>query len=353
VGFLFPFFMTNFNIEKVNTHLSAEIQHKIDLKTKPTGALGVLEKVALQIANIQQNLSPTLINPHLLVFAADHGLAREGVSKYPPEVTFQMVLNFVNGGAAINVFSKQNGLTLQVIDAGVLGDFSPTLPIIHQKVAHGTQSSLHNWAMTTQEATKCIDLGAKVVQDIVEKTACNIIGFGEMGIGNTSAASLLMNKICKIPLVDCVGRGTGVDDEGLKHKISILEQVVIKHQTVENPLEILASVGGLEIAQMVGAMLQAAQNQMIVLVDGFIATSALLVAYSLEPAVLDYTIFCHQSDESGHRLMLEYLKAEPLLKLNLRLGEGTGCALAYPLVQAAVNFLNEMASFESAGVSDV
>jgi nicotinate-nucleotide--dimethylbenzimidazole phosphoribosyltransferase len=342
--------MINFNIPTVNTHLSAEIQHKIDFKTKPVGALGTLEKVALQIANIQQNPSPTLLNPHLVVFAADHGLAREGVSKYPSEVTFQMVLNFVGSGAAINVFSKQNGLNLQVVDAGVMSNFPPTLPIIHQKVAHGTKSSLQKAAMTLEEAKKCIELGAKVVQDISAK-GCNIIGFGEMGIGNTSAASLLMSKICNLPLSDCVGRGTGVDDEGLKHKIAILEQVLAKHKFVTNPLEILASVGGLEIAQMVGAMLQSAKNQMIILVDGFIATSAFLVAHALEPNVKDYAIFCHQSDESGHRLMLEYLNAEPLLKLNLRLGEGTGCALAYPLIQASVNFLNEMASFESAGVS--
>ena len=344
--------MTNFNIPTVNTHLSSEIQHKIDFKTKPLGALGTLEKVALQIANIQQNPSPTLLNPHLVVFAADHGLAREGVSKYPPEVTFQMVLNFVGGGAAINVFSKQNGLTLQVVDAGVAGDFPPTLPIIHQKVAHGTKSSLQESAMTLSEVTKCIELGAKIVQDI-SVTGCNVIGFGEMGIGNTSAASLLMSKICNLPINNCVGRGTGVDDQGLKHKISILNQVSERHKNVVDPFEILASVGGLEIAQIVGAMLQAAHNQMIILVDGFIATSAFLVAHALEPNILDYAIFCHQSDESGHRLMLEYLKAEPLLKLNLRLGEGTGCALAYPLIQAAVNFLNEMASFESAGVSTV
>ena len=239
-----------------------------------------------------------------------------------------------------------------MVDAGVMGDFPSTLPIIHQKVAHGTKSSLQEDAMTLEETSKCVELGAKIVQDISAK-GCNVIGFGEMGIGNTSAASLLMSKICNLPLSDCIGRGTGVDDVGLKHKISILQQVLSKHESVKNLPEILASVGGFDIAQMVGAMLQAAHNQMIVLVDGFIATSAFLVAHALEPNVLDYAIFCHQSDESGHRLMLEYLKVEPLLKLNLCLGEGTGCALAYPLIQAAVNFLNEMASFESAGVSTV
>ena len=342
--------MQNFQIKKVQTEISAEIQHKIDFKTKPTGALGMLEKLALQIALIQQNPSPTLLNPHLVVFAADHGLAREGVSKYPPEVTYQMVLNFVSGGAAINVFAKQNGFELKVVDAGVLGNFPPTLPIIHQKIAHGTKSSLHESAMTLLEVEKCIELGARVVQDICEKD-CNVIGFGEMGIGNTSSASLLMSKICGIPLVDCVGRGTGVDDEGLKHKISVLANVLNKHQEDESTLQTLANLGGFEIAQMIGAMLQAAENQMVILVDGFIATSAFLVAYVLEPNVLDYAIFCHQSDESGHKRMLEYLNLEAILKLNLRLGEGTGCALAYPIIQAAVNFLNEMASFESAGVS--
>ena len=342
--------MQTFQIKKIPTEISAEIQHKIDFKTKPTGALGMLEKLALQIALIQQNLSPTLLNPHLVIFAADHGLAREGVSKYPPEVTYQMVLNFVAGGAAINVFSKQHGFNLQVVDAGVMGNFPPILPIIHQKVGHGTKSSLHESAMSLLEVEKCIELGAKVVQDIFEKN-CNVIGFGEMGIGNTSSASLLMSKICNIPLVDCVGRGTGVDDKGLKHKISILANVLNKHQEEESALQTLANLGGFEIAQMVGAMLQAAQNQMIILIDGFIATSAFLVAHVLEPNVLDYAIFCHQSDESGHKQMLKYLNVEAILKLNLRLGEGTGCALAYPIIQAAVNFLNEMASFESAEVS--
>lgn len=343
--------MQIFHIKKVPTEISAEIQHKIDFKTKPVGALGMLEKLALQIALIQQNASPTLLNPYLVVFVADHGLAREGVSKYPPEVTYQMVLNFVAGGAAINVFSKQHGIKLQVVDAGVMGDFSATLPIIHQKIGHGTKSSLHESAMSLSEVEKCIELGAKVAKDIFEK-GCNIIGFGEMGISNTSSASLLMSKICDIPLVDCVGRGTGVDDEGLKHKISILANVLNKHQKKESTLHTLANLGGFEIAQMVGAILQAAQNQMIILVDGFIATSAFLVAYALEQNVLDYAIFCHQSDENGHKRMLEYLNVEAILKLNLRLGEGTGCALAYPIVQSAVNFLNEMASFDSAGVSN-
>ena len=343
--------MQPFLIKKVSTEISSQIQHKIDFKTKPTGALGMLEKLALQVSLIQQTLSPTFLNPHLVVFAADHGLASEGISKYPSEVTYQMVLNFVAGEAAINVFSRQYGFTLQVVDAGVMGDFPPTLPIIHQKIAHGTKNSLHESAMTLLEAENCIEIGAKVVQDIFER-GCNIIGFGEMGIGNTSSASLLMSKICNFPLVDCVGRGTGVDDEGLKHKITILAKVLNKHQGEQSTLQILANLGGFEIAQMVGAMLQAAENRMIILVDGFISTSAFLVAHTFESNILEYAIFCHQSDENGHKQLLACLKVEAILKLNLRLGEGTGCALAYPLIKSAINFLNEMASFERAGVSN-
>ena len=343
--------MQPFLIKKVSTEISSQIQHKIDFKTKPTGALGMLEKLALQVSLIQQTLSPTFLNPHLVVFAADHGLARDGISKYPSEVTYQMVLNFVAGEAAINVFSRQYGFTLQVVDAGVISDFPLTLPIIHQKIAHGTKNSLHESAMTLLEAENCIEIGAKVVQDIFER-GCNIIGFGEMGIGNTSSASLLMSKICNFPLVDCVGRGTGVDDEGLKHKITILAKVLNKHQGEQSTLQILANLGGFEIAQMVGAMLQAAENRMIILVDGFISTSAFLVAHAFEPNILEYAIFCHQSDENGHKQLLACLKVEAILKLNLRLGEGTGCALAYPLIKSAINFLNEMASFERAGVSN-
>ncbi len=238
----------------------------------------------------------------------------------------------MRGGTAINVFSKQHGFNLQVVDAGVMGNFPPILPIIHQKVGHGTKSSLHESAMSLLEVEKCIELGAKVVQDIFEKN-CNVIGFGEMGIGNTSSASLLMSKICNIPLVDCVGRGTGVDDKGLKHKISILANVLNKHQEEESTLQTLANLGGFEIAQMVGAMLQAAQNQMIILIDGFIATSAFLVAHVLEPNVLDYAIFCHQSDENGHKQMLKYLKVEAILKLNLRLGKPPS-ALFSPISQS-------------------
>ncbi|WP_026995115.1 nicotinate-nucleotide--dimethylbenzimidazole phosphoribosyltransferase [Flectobacillus major] len=345
--------MRTFTITTPDKSIQSSIQHKIDFKTKPLGALGTLEQLALQIATIQGTTEPVLNNPHLVVFAADHGIAQEGVSKYPPEVTFQMVMNFVRGGAAINVFCKQNQIKLQVVDAGVNGIFDKNIPIIHNKLQHtaGTKNILKEPAMSIKEGQKCIDRGATVVQDIFEQ-GCNIIGFGEMGIGNTSSASLIMSKICKIPVSECVGRGTGVDDEALKHKVAVLTKAQQLYKGLDSPLKILTTFGGFEIAQMVGAMLQAAQNKMIILVDGFIATAAFLVASKIEPTVKEYAIFCHQSDENGHKKMLDFLGITPLLQLNLRLGEGTGCALAYPIVKSAVTFLNSMASFEVAGVSN-
>lgn len=329
----------------------SEFQQYIDQKTKPIGALGQLESLALQIALIQQTPTPTLSNPHLLVFAADHGLTAEGVSAYPAAVTYQMVLNFLAGGAAVNVFSQQNGLQLVVCDVGVNGSFTENAPgFVKYKVAPGTRNMRHEPAMTAEECEAAMDAGRTLV-DGVRHRGCNVVGFGEMGIGNTSSASLLMHRLTGLPLSECVGRGTGVDDAGLAHKIAVLKAVSAQHATIETTMELLTTLGGLEIAAMVGGMLRAAQNGMVILVDGFIATAALLVAQALAPTVRDYCVFCHQSDEAGHRLMLDYLGATPLLKLGMRLGEGSGCALAYPLLQSAVAMLNDMASFASAGVS--
>ncbi|MCO4293827.1 nicotinate-nucleotide--dimethylbenzimidazole phosphoribosyltransferase [Solitalea sp. MAHUQ-68] len=342
--------MLNFNIQPVKKELAAEINHKIDFKTKPAGALGDLEQIALKVSMIQETLSPELTKPHLVVFAADHGIAQSGVSKYPQEVTYQMVLNFVQGGAAINVFSRQHGISLKVVDAGVKGDFNGMPAVIDQKIAHGTENFAEQPAMTLEQAELALLKGAELVAQIAE-SGCNVIGFGEMGIANTSSAAVIMHKVMGIPLDGCVGRGTGLSDEQLDGKIKILQHAVEKY-TVSSPMEVLRTFGGFEIAQMTGAMLKAAEMKMIILIDGFIATSALLIAQALVHEVRDYCLFCHQSDESGHRLMLDYLNAQPILKLNMRLGEGTGAALAYPIIQSAVNFLNEMASFESAGVSN-
>lgn len=343
--------MTPFNIEPLSRKLYEQLQHKIDFKTKPLGALGRLEEVALQIGLIQNTLTPALVNPHIIVFAGDHGVVEEGVSAYPQEVTYQMVLNFLSGGAAINIFCKQHGIKIKVVDAGVKHQFELHPDLIISKIDEGTKNFTKESAMSIKYAQKCIEKGRKIVEDI-HKTGCNIIGFGDMGIGNTTSASALMHVFTKIDLQQCVGKGTGIDNDSIRHKADVIQKALATNENCDTSMKKLAAFGGFEIAQMAGAMLKAAELKMIIMVDGFIATSAFLAANSIDSNVFDYSIFCHQSEEKGHKLMLEYLKAKPLMNLNMRLGEGTGCAVAYPFIQSAVKFLNEMASFESAGVSN-
>ena len=338
-----------FGIKNTASSLKNELKHKIDCKTKPVGALGKLEELALQIGMIQQSLEPEIKEPALVVFAGDHGVVAEGVSPYPQDVTWQMVMNFIAGGAAINVFAKQHAWNILLVDAGVNHDFPAGLPLRNLKVNHGTRNFFKEAAMTDEELEKTFQHGTELVEEIHGKGS-NCIAFGEMGIGNTSSAALIMAKLLGLPVEECTGRGTGLDDAGLQHKIQILQQAMERH-IAEEPLSILKTFGGFEIAMICGAMLKAAELKMLIVVDGFIVTSALLVAHRLYPDLLDYCIFAHQSDENGHRKMLEHLKVQPLLNLGMRLGEGTGAALALPLIRAAVNFLNEMASFESAGVS--
>ncbi|MTI31004.1 nicotinate-nucleotide--dimethylbenzimidazole phosphoribosyltransferase [Xanthovirga aplysinae] len=339
-----------FNIKSPDQNLKATLQQKIDHKTKPIGALGQLEVLAMQIGLVQQTESPQLNNPTVVVFAADHGIAKEGVSAYPQEVTYQMVMNFLQEGAAINVFCQQNGLGLKVVDAGVNYDFPEDDRLISAKIGYGTKSFMWGPAMTEEECLKAIQSGRKVVRQLAAQ-GCNVIGFGEMGIGNTSSASLMMSLLCNMPLENCVGKGTGVDPRGLGKKLHALKKSLDFHGPLFKPLKILQTFGGFEIAQMFGAILEAAEQQMLILVDGFIATAAFISAYKMYPQIKHYAVFCHQSDEKGHARMLEYLQVRPVLKMDMRLGEGTGAALAYPLIQSAVCFLNEMASFESAGVS--
>ncbi|HEX2532531.1 MAG TPA: nicotinate-nucleotide--dimethylbenzimidazole phosphoribosyltransferase [Chitinophagaceae bacterium] len=337
--------------------LSETLRHKIDRKTKPPGALGRLEEIAVQVGLIQGTDRPELRHPHLIVFAGDHGIAATGlVNPYPQAVTAQMVRNFLQGGAAINVFCRQHGLRLLVVDAGVCADWTEEETGEHflcEKIGYGTRNYLLEPAMTAGECSLAIERGRAILRR-VHGQGCNIVGLGEMGIGNTSSASLLMHFLTGLPLDACVGRGTGADNGQLDRKRITLAEAAARHRSeahADRPLEVLRRIGGFEIAMMAGACLEAAALGMTLLVDGFIATAALLVAQAIDPSVLSACLFTHVSGEQGHAALLRYLGAEPLLQLGLRLGEGTGAALAFPLVQSAVLFLNEMASFEEAGVS--
>lgn len=330
--------------------LKEQLQHKINNKTKPLGSLGLLEKLALQIGEVQNTLSPKIEKPAHLVFAADHGLADEGISPYPKDVTWQMVMNFCGGGAAINVFCNQNDISLKVYDVGVDYDFPAELPIEKAKVAYGSRNMRIEPAMTPEECSAAMKVGADAVRKEAENGS-NTIACGEMGIGNTSASSLLMHRFIGGTIEECTGPGAGLNNSQVEHKINVLKEVAGKYN-LETPEEILATFGGIEIAAMVGAYLEAKKQNMLILIDGFISTAAVITAIQMDASVKNNCIFCHSSDEKGHKIMLEYLGVKPLLHLGMRLGEGTGAAVAMPLVKSAVNFLNQMSSFEDAGVSN-
>ena len=336
--------------------LKDQLQNKINGKTKPIGALGTLEEIALQVGLIQSSSFPAIKKPTILVFAGDHGIAATGlVNPYPQAVTAQMVLNFLQGGAAINVFTQLHHQDLIVVDAGVNADLGHLQQdnFIHAKQGMGSRNYLDGEALTQNEVENSIAVGKQLVSTIATE-GCNCIGFGEMGIGNTSAAALIMHGITRLPLSACVGIGTGTNEDQYKTKLATLEKVAALHRVTQignDPLQLLVTVGGFEIAMMVGAYLSAAENNMVIVVDGFIATAALLIAAKISPDLLSNCLFAHNSLEQGHTKMLEYLKAKPLLQLGLRLGEGTGASLAIPIIQSAVAFINQMASFEQAGVS--
>lgn len=340
-----------FSIPPLDPDLSPVIQNLIDHKTKPVGALGRLEPLALQIGLIQQTCTPAITQPHIMVFAGDHGAARAGVSAYPQEVTWQMVENFLAGGAAINVFCRQMALGLTVVDAGVNHAFGTRTGLINAKLGPGTANFIEQAAMSESQATEAIARG-RALSHALASNGSNLVGFGEMGIGNTAAAALITHCLTGAPLEIVTGRGTGLDDNGLARKKALLAQALARGGKPATPLATLAEYGGFEIAMMVGAMLGGAEKRMTLVIDGFIVSAALLVAHALNPAILDYCVFAHRSREPGHGVQLTHLGVEALIDLDLRLGEGTGAALAFPLIQAAVSFLNEMASFASAGVSD-
>lgn len=328
-----------------------QLWKKINTRTKPLGSLGKLEEIAFKIGRIQQSLSPTLTNPAILVFAADHGIADEGVSPCPKEITWQMVQNFVNGGAGISVFCRQHNIHLRVIDGGVDYDFPEGLNIESCKLARGSRNMRHEPAMTIELCQEAMAKGAEYVRQEYDR-GCNVIGFGEMGIGNTSPASLLLHKFVGTPLEVAVGRGSGLNEEGLKHKYNILKEVSEKYNP-QTPLEVLATFGGIEIAMICGAVLEAKRLNMLIIADGFITSSGFLAAYEMQPDIMDNILFSHASKEPGHKSMVAHMKGDPILNLDLRLGEGTGVAIVYPIIQSALVFLNEMASFEETGVFDV
>ena len=328
--------------------LASRLAAAIDAKTKPPGSLGMLEDLALQLGLILRTVQPRIQQPAMLVFAADHGIVAENVSPYPQSVTAQMVANFLAGGAAINVFARQTGCALQVVDAGVNHNFGALAGLADRKVALGTRNFAREPAMSADQCDTALAHG----QALADALPGNLLAFGEMGIGNTTSAAALMHKLTGLPLVDCVGAGTGLDADGVRRKAAVIDAAVALHRDVTAPLDVLATFGGLEIAMMAGAMLKAAERRMVLLIDGFIVSSALLVAARLQPAVLDYCVFAHCSGEHGHAQLLRHLGGRPLLQLGMRLGEGSGAALALPLVQAAAGFLCEMATFESAAVSN-
>ncbi|MDQ6531917.1 nicotinate-nucleotide--dimethylbenzimidazole phosphoribosyltransferase [Flavobacterium sp. LHD-85] len=333
-----------------NADFHALLQDKIDSKTKPIGSLGTLEALAFQMATVFETLNPKIIKPNIVVFAADHGIANHGVSDYPQDVTRQMVNNFLDGGAAINVFCNQNNIELSIVDSGVNYDFPTNAKLINAKVAKGTQSFLHVPAMSESEVQLCFEKGKSIVENIA-KSGSNCIGFGEMGIGNTSTASVLMSLLTGFPIEDCVGKGTGVQNEKLLLKQNLLKKAIESYSGQADLMSQLSYFGGFEILQIAGGMLAAFENKMLILVDGFICTVAYLIAFKITPNIKQNAVFCHCSAEKAHSELLNYLEAKPILNLDLRLGEGTGCAVAFPILKSAEAFLNEMASFESAGVS--
>ena len=329
------------NFEKI-------LQERIDSRTKPKGSLGQLERIAHKVGMIQRSVTPQLIDPVLIVMAADHGIVEEGVSICPKEITWQQCLNFVSGGGGCSVLARQNGVRLRVIDVGVDYDFPDYCRVEPAKVARGTRNMLREPAMTMEECSEAMLVGARCVIQEAERGA-NVVAFGEMGIGNTSPATLMLHKITGRSISSIVGRGSGVCDEDLRRKATVLEQVASRYDP-QSPMELLAQMGGLEIAAICGGVLEAHRRGMLILADGMIATSAFLVAHEMEPRILDNVLFSHTSQEPGHQVMIDFLGGEAILSLGMRLGEGTGALVAYPIIQSAVAFMRDMRSFEEAEV---
>lgn len=342
--------MIKFNIERPDENISDKLIDKINNLTKPKGSLGRLEELARQIGLIQQTLSPKLSHPVNVIYASDHGIADEGVSLSPKEVTRQVIYNFLNGGAGVCYLARQHGFEIKIVDGGVDYDFPENPRIINRKIRKGTRNFLYEAAMTYEEMEKALEYGAEIVEQCFNE-GCNIISFGEMGIGNTSASSMWMTCLTGIPLDKCVGAGSGLDKNGVNHKYNVLKKSLENYKGDGSTLDVMRYFGGYEMVMAVGGMLKAAELKMIILVDGFIMTNCLLAASRLYPDMLHYCIFGHCGDEAGHRRVLDSLNAKPLLDLGLRLGEGSGAICAYPIVDSAVRMINEMHTFEQEAIT--
>lgn len=340
-----------FNIQSPCLDIKQAIQDKIDNLNKPKGSLGTLEDLGMQICLIQQTLSPELSHPCHILFGGDHGIEKEGVSVSPRSVTWQQMINFTKGGGGVNMFCNQHGFELKIVDIGVDYNLSDSPKIINRKIANGTKNFLYEAAMTEEQFWNAIDIGAEMTDQCISE-GCNIISIGEMGIANTSPSSIWMSIFGDIPLIECIGAGAGLSDEGIKHKYNILKTSIEKFDSNNHDIiDTIRYFGGFEMVGAIGSMLRAAEKHMIILVDGFIMSACMLAASKLYPEILRYAIFGHCGDELGHRKMLNMLNAKPLLSLGLRLGEGTGALCAYPIIQSSVNMINEMNNFDNAHIT--
>lgn len=347
--------MRQFDIKKPDEAIRNSIQAKIDNLNKPKGSLGRLETLAMQVCLVQQTLTPALCHPCHLLLGGDHGIEREGVSVSPRDVTWQQMINFTRGGGGVNMFCRQHGFKLRIVDVGVDHDLSSVEGVLNRKIARGTRNFLHEAAMTEQEYWQAIDTGAVLVDECFDD-GCNIVCIGEMGIANTSPSSIWMHLFGNIPLDECIGAGAGLDLPGIHHKSEVLHAAVERFHEANGgqkatTQQIIRYFGGFEMVTAIGAMLRAAELKMLVMVDGFIMSACALAASLLCPAVLDFMIFGHCGDEIGHKQMLDLMKAEPLLHLGMRLGEGTGALCSYPIIESAVRMVNEMNNFENANIT--
>ena len=338
--------MRKFKIQPVDKSLKGAIQEKIDNLNKPKGALGRLEELAMQVCLIQQTLEPSLAHPCHLLLGGDHGIEREGVSASPREVTWQQMINFTHGGGGVNMFCRQHGFKLRIVDVGVDYDLSSVDGIINRKIARGTRNFLYEPAMTEEEYNQTIQVGCDLVDDCVAE-GCKVLCIGEMGIANTSPSSIWMHLFGDIPLKDCIGAGSGLNSPGIQHKYDVLSRAVANFKDGDA----IRYFGGFEMVAAIGAMLRAAEQHLVVLVDGFIMTACALAAIRLYPDAQDYMIFTHCGDESGHQMMLDIIDAKPILNLGLRLGEGTGALCAFPIIDSAIRMVNEMNNFENAKIT--